>query len=241
MSDPNVLVERHDGWASLTLNRPHRKNAIIGPLYDELADALNDLSADETVAAIVLSGAGGAFSSGIDLTELQADPRPAWVPNMSSSTNAAHMALYNCQCPIIAAVERYTINASTSLALACDVLVAGESAFMQIGEIRQGSGIPMNAAWMSLKASEFVLARLAYYGDRVPAARMHELGVVQEVVPDDHVLAVAQAHAERMAGYKPGASRSIKAAITARRTIDPQTWFEAPKSNALLNAQQVRD
>ena len=106
MSDPNVLVERHDGWASLTLNRPHRKNAIIGPLYDELADALNDLSADETVAAIVLSGAGGAFSSGIDLTELQADPRPAWVPNMSSSTNAAHMALYNCQCPIIAAVER---------------------------------------------------------------------------------------------------------------------------------------
>ena len=69
-SSAEILVERNDGWATVVLNRPQRRNALTRPLLDQLATAIDQLSADESIAAIVLRGAEGAFSSGIDLTDL---------------------------------------------------------------------------------------------------------------------------------------------------------------------------
>jgi enoyl-CoA hydratase/carnithine racemase len=185
--EPPVRVERSEGWASVVLNRPHRKNAITGPLMDQLGDAVTSLSADTSVAAIVIRGEGGAFCSGVDLTELQADPPHPWAKTFSDSVRRAHIALFNCACPIVVALERYGINAGTSLALSGDLLVAGERAFLQIGEIRQGAHIPMNAAWMQIKSNEHVLARMALLGDRVAGSELLPLGLVHKVVADDKV------------------------------------------------------
>ena len=236
-----VLVERQDGWASIVLNRPERKNAMTGPMMDQLADALDELSTDEAVAAIVLRGADGAFSSGIDLTELQRDPAPEWVPHFSASVRRAHLALFHCRCPIVVALERYGINGSTALAIAGDLVVAGASSFLQIGEIRQGARMPMSAAWMLIKSSETVLARLALMGDRVPADDLHRLGLVHEVVGDDDVRIRAEALAQQMAEHPAGSARAVKAEIRARLDIDPEEWFRGPPSSALLTAEQVRD
>ena len=236
-----VVVARHQGWASVTLNRPARRNALTGPMVDQLADAVRQLGADSDIAAIVLRGAEGAFCSGIDLKELQAKPQHDWVRGFSASTRQLHLALYRCPVPVVGALEGYGINAGTALALACDLLIAGESSFLQIGEIQQGAPIPMNAAWMRLKVSESVLARLAFYADRVGATRLYELGIVHEVVGDDDVRSVAEQQAAKLASYPVGGSRQIKSAILAQRQIDPETWFPQPGTNrALLDASQVK-
>ncbi len=235
-----VEIERHEGWASVVLGRPERKNAITGPLADAVADAIEELSADTSVAGIVLRGAGGAFCSGVDLTELQADPPHPWVSTFQASTRRMHIALFRCACPIVVALERYGINAGTSLALSGDLIVAGETAFLQIGEIRQGAGIPMNAAWLRLKSSEHVMARMALMGDRVAAAELVRLGLVHEVVADDAVRSRAEEVAAGFATYPDQSARNIKAAMRAHLDLDPDTWFAGSSNHALLTAAQIR-
>lgn len=238
-ADP-VIVERRDGWVSVTLSRPHRKNAMTGPMLDALADAVDRASADESVAAVVLAGADGAFCSGVDLTELQADPPHPWAATFGRSVQRAHLALYRCACPIVVALERYAINGGSALALAGDLIVAGDDAFVQIGEIRQGTVAPMNAAWLLLKSDESTLSRLALVGDRVPATRLHDLGVIHEIVPPGDVVDTAFAHAARLASYAPGASRATKAEIRSRTAVDPETWFRRSADGGLLGARQIR-
>ncbi len=241
MSEPApVEIERHDGWASVVLNRPHRKNAITGPLADAVAGAVDELSADTGVAGIVLRGAGGSFCSGVDLTELQAEPQRPWVPGFSASTRQMHLALFRCACPIVVALERYGINAGTSLALAGDLIVAGSSAFLQIGEIHQGSAIPMNAAWLRLKSTEQVMARLAFIGDRVGAEELLQLGLITEVVDDAAVVTRAEELASRFATFPDQSSRTIKASMRSHLSIDPETWFATSSNSALLTAPQIR-
>ena len=238
-----MLVEHHgDGdarWVMVTLNRPHRRNAITGPMMDALGNAIDLASDYEEVAAVVLRGADGAFSSGVDLTELQAGH--PWGATFRESLQRTHLALYRCRCPIVVALERYGINASAALAMAGDLVVAGEGSFVQVGEIAMGARIPMNAAWVRLKAGENVLARMALMGDRIPAAELRDLGLVHHVVPDDQVIAAASAQAARLAGYPAGSARQIKADIRARQQIDPETWFSGPPSPSLLSASQLRE
>ena len=235
-----VVVDRAEGYATITLDRPHRKNALTGPVFVALAAAVEELGADDDIAALVLRGAGGGFCSGIDLTELQADPPHPWAPQLGELARQAHIALYRCPCPIITAVERFAINAGAALALAGDLVVVGESGFVQIGEIIQGARIPMNAAWVRLRASESVLARLAFTGDRVTGAELGSLGLATHVVADAAVLDTATALAHRMASFPAGSSRNIKTDVRELASIDPDTWFFARRSDALLSADQVR-
>ena len=149
-------------------------------------------------------------------------------------------ALFNCACPIVVALERYGINAGTSLALSGDLVIAGETAFLQIGEIRQGSHIPMNAAWTRIKSSEHVLARMALLGDRVAGAELMRLGLVHEVVADDAVRSRADELAAQFAGFPDQSSRIIKQDLRAHLDIDPETWFASATNSALMSADQLR-
>ena len=189
-SDELIKVVRHEGWAELILNRPQRRNALIGPLLERLTGALGVLAADDAVEAIVFRGEGGAFCSGHDLTELQAQPRAPWGETLA----------VNFPKPIVGALEKCAINAGAALALSSDILIAGETAFLQVGEIQQGAPIANNAAWLRLKAGEAVASRITLYGDRVPARELHRLGLAAEVVPDGEVVSRASAIAERLGG-----------------------------------------
>ncbi len=235
-----MQVSRHDGWAEVILNRPERKNALTGPLLLELADAIRNLSTEDDIAAIVLRGNGGAFTSGHDLKALQADPPPAWAASLSAIARDAHLAIFHCPKPIIGALELCAINAGAALALACDVLIAGETAFLQVGEIQQGAPIAMNAAWLRLKVGEAAAARIVLYGDRVPAAELHRLGIAAEVVPDGEVVNRAHALAERMTGFPKGSPTQIKADIRAQsRIADANAWFRQQETRVLLKAGTV--
>ncbi|MEZ5550948.1 MAG: enoyl-CoA hydratase/isomerase family protein [Pseudomonadales bacterium] len=242
MSDEQpVIVETHSGWAEIVLNRPERRNSLIAPLASAITDALTRLAADPEIAAVILRGAEGYFCAGVDLKALQADPPPPWRDTQGAEFRRMHLAFYHFPKPIIGAFEGFGINAGAALALACDVLVAGTSAFLQIGELHQGSPIPMNAAWLRIKTTELVAARLAFYADRIKGDELVRLGLAAESVPDDQVLARCRELAERIAGFPAGASVTIKQNLIDQRHIeDPETFFVMRQSNALLTAAQVR-
>ena len=146
MATEQVLIERSGHVAEIILNRPERKNAITGPLARALQDAIEACSADGEVRVILLRGASGVFSSGLDLKEFNADPRPDWLPAFQATWRGVHERIYATDKAVVCALEGYAINAGSALALSADFIVAGEGAFLQVGEVRQGRPAPMNSA-----------------------------------------------------------------------------------------------
>ena len=131
MSD--ILVERHAGWAELTLNRPARRNAVHLNLARELLAALRALAAQPELRALVIGGAGGAFCSGLDLKEFNTDPPPSWRGEFNQLWEDVHVALMESPQVLITAVQGGAINAGAAMALAGDLMVAGRQAFVQVG------------------------------------------------------------------------------------------------------------
>lgn len=237
---PYVRVERHDGWAEVVLDRAERRNALVGPMVEEVTATFRSLANDDALAAVVFRGEGGAFCSGHDLKALQSEPRPVWADNLAGIFRETNIALFEFPKPIVGALELCAINAGAALALSCDVLVAGESAFLQVGEIQQGAGIANNAAWLRLRAGEAVASRIALFGGRIPAPELFRLGLAAEVVPDGEVVTRACALAERLASFPAGSPAHIKADIRAQARIsDPREWFRVQSSRALLSAEKV--
>lgn len=217
---------RHDGWAELVLNRPERKNAITGPLGIAMAECLAAVKDDESIQVLLLRGAGGAFCSGLDLKAFNADPAPDWLPEFQNIWRGAHRALFECPVPIVCALERYAINGGAALALACDLLIAGRDAFLQVGEVQIGMAAPYNMAWLALRHPEAVAARLAMVGQRHNGEALRELGVAYDCVEDAEVLATATDLATTMSEYPEGGSRRIKAGARANLQMTADEWFD---------------
>jgi enoyl-CoA hydratase/carnithine racemase len=223
VSDPTILVERSGARVDIVLHRPERKNAVVQQMALELRDAIHTVGDDPTVACIVLSGAGGAFCSGMDLKaagpDLKAEPVSAWVE--------VHTAIYRCKVPIVVALERFAINAGAALVLAANIVVAGESSFLQVSEMAMGVPAPMCQAWLHLRHSPAVADRVTLLTDRIPAAEARQLGLVTEVVPDGDVVGRARELGDRIAGYPASGRRGVAAVWRHLRgeLDDPDAWF----------------
>jgi enoyl-CoA hydratase/carnithine racemase len=223
---PAVLLERHEGWAEIVLNRPERRNAIDGTLADGLHEVLATVRADDTLRAVVLRGAGGAFCSGLDLKAFGATPTPAWVPGFGAHWRAVHVALASLRPVLLVALERFAINGGAALVLAGDLAVCGEGAFLQVAEIRLGMAAPNNLAWLRLRHTEAVAARLVLTGDRVGAAELLRLGVVSEVLADDAVLARCRERAADLASLPAAGVAAMKSSMRAAfMGTSPEAWF----------------
>ncbi len=217
---------RHEGWAELMLNRPERKNAITGPMGIAMAECLATVNDDESVQVLILRGAGGAFCSGLDLKEFNADPAPDWLPDFQHIWRGAHRALLECRVPIIGAMERYAINGGAALALACDLLIVGRESFLQVGEVQIGMAAPYNMAWLALRHPESIAARLAMVGRRHSGEALLSMGVAYDCVEDAEVLNAATELARAMSEYPAGGSRKIKAGARATLKESADDWFD---------------
>lgn len=210
--DGLVRVEAHGGWGELILDRPQRRNALAGSMVTALHAGLKELLAGGA-RAVLLRGEGGAFCSGLDLDAFAVSPPPSWRAGWAGAWTAFHRELYNCPAVIVGALERFAINAGASLALACDLLVVGEGAYLLVGEAAMGMHAPMNLAWLRIRTSEAVAAQLALGAQRVRAAELSRLGLAYTLAPDPNVVAEASALTARLAAYPGNGLASIKAAL----------------------------
>ena len=195
-----VLTDVQDGVQTITLNQPAKFNALSSDMLAGLAEAMRGAERDAAVRAIVLTGAGKAFSSGADLTEF----------NVSGDTTDAGEYLrkrYNplitrmraLEKPLLAAVNGVAAGAGLSLALACDVRYAAESARLVVAFVR--IGLVPDAGLMYFLPRLIGPAKtleLAWSGDPIGAAEGYELGMLNKVLPDDQVLNHTQEFAARL-------------------------------------------
>ena len=142
-----------------------------------------------------------AFAQALDLAAFNDTPQPEWLPDFQNIWRGAHRALFDCATPIIGAMERYAINGGAALAIACDYLVVGEEAFLQVGEVQIGMAAPYNMAWLNLRHGEAVIAQVTLVGDRIKGPELLRLGLATTCVPDAKVQEEAAALAKRLAGF----------------------------------------
>lgn len=236
-NNDDVWVVKHEEeagscWGEIVLNRPERKNAIVGPLGQGLAEGLAMLDKDEEVQAIVLRGAGGSFCSGLDLAAFNDSPEPEWLADFSNIWRGAHRAIFDCTTPIIGALERYAINGGAALAIACDYLVVGEESFLQVGEVQIGMAAPYNMAWLNLRHPEAVVAQVTLVGDRLKGPELLRLGIATQCVADAMVVSCAADLAKRMAGFPEGTTSKIKRGLRSRLGESADQWFDRHTSVA---------
>lgn len=199
-----VLVERADGVAVLTLNRPARRNAVTVASVRELDAAVAAALGDPDVGAVLLRGAGHCFCSGIDLraADTTADGAldPAWSVRFHDAWLGLHRTIAAADRPVVAALERAAVNAGAALALSADLLVAGHTAFLQIAEVERDMVARINLAWLVARYGSARALDLALTGRRADGAELYRLGIAHAVVDDDAVDHTARGLATRLAG-----------------------------------------
>lgn len=180
MTDQPVLLDRAGAVLTVTLNRPHRKNAIDLPMWDGLSDAFREAERDDDVRVVVVTGAGGDFCAGADLsTDLKDHP----LTRMHRINDAA-LALNEISKPTIAKVDGVAVGAGWNLALGCDLVVATERArFSQIFA-RRGLSLDFGGSWLLPRLVGLQQAkRLVLRAEMIGAAEAHDLGLVTWIKP----------------------------------------------------------
>ncbi len=208
--EPVLLSDDRDGIRTLTLNRPHRKNAIDAELWRDLAEALRAADRDRGVRALVLTGAGGAFCSGADIgTGEDIHPRH----KLHRLTDVA-MALHELAVPTVAKVTGVAVGAGWNLALGCDLVVATpESRFCQIFA-KRGLSVDLGGSWLLPKLVGLQQAkRLVLLAEMIDAAEAHAMGLVTWIKPADEIDAFVDELAGRLAAGPSFALAQSKALL----------------------------
>ena len=210
-----LLARVHDGVAVLTLNRPERRNALSRALLEALAAALAEVEVDDEVGCVVLTGAGGAFCAGGDVKDMAegaADvPLDTQVQRQRLNHHATAGRLHRMAKPTIAALPGPAAGAGLSLALACDLRYAADTAFLTTAFARVGFAGDYGGTWFLTQLVGPAKARELYFlSERVGAHEALELGLVNAVVGADHLEAFVREKAARLASGPRLALRYMK-------------------------------
>ncbi|MFL5829263.1 MAG: enoyl-CoA hydratase-related protein [Solirubrobacteraceae bacterium] len=239
MSYETVIWEQSGGVGRLTLNRPDTLNAWTTQFGRELKGVVEGEAADESVRAMLITGAGRGFSSGADL-KAGFDPAEDGMPDIRKELHDVyHPAIAGIRRlpkPVVAAVNGPAVGIGCSLALACDLVMAAESAFLglafvNIGLMPDGGSTALVPPLVG-KARAFQMALL---GERVPASQALEWGLVNWVYPDDQLIAEADALLARLAAGPTRSYASSKEALNRfiYGDLDAQLHLEGELQHAL--------
>ncbi|MBJ7505079.1 MAG: enoyl-CoA hydratase [Ilumatobacteraceae bacterium] len=208
----DIEVTRADAIATVTLNRPHRKNAVTGDMWAQLAETFRSLSADADIRCVVITGAGGEFCSGADLAAREGSGRPVHQLAAMRSVNDAALALHRMPQPTIAKVRGVAVGAGCNMALGCDLVVASENARFSEIFAKRGLSVDFGGTWLLPRRVGLHRAKeLALFGDIISAADASEMGLVNRVLPDSELDAFVDGWARRLAAGPP-----IALALTKR-------------------------
>ncbi len=197
----------------LTISNPEHRNALAPEMYAAGVEALGIAEGSAEVRSVIITGAGSLFCAGGDLARLQANrQQPPEV--QAQSIEGLHNwieAIRTFPKPVIAAVEGAAAGAGFSLALACDFIVAADNAVFVMAYSNVALSPDGGASWsLSRALPRQLVSELLMGGERIGAARLHELGVVNRVAPAGTALAQAHTLAQQLNGKAPNALASIK-------------------------------
>lgn len=249
---PQIIVERDANTMVLTMNRPKRMNAFSGTMLVTLVEAYAEAAADDDIRCIILTGAGGNFSSGADLKAMAGDSdeegtRPDAAERMAADPDLpwkGFLKIDRPMKPIIAAVEGVAIAGGTEILLGTDIRVAGESARFGVSEVRwslypmAGSAVRLPRQIPYTAAAEILLT-----GKHITAAEAKELGLIGHVVPDGQALAKAKEIAAKICLNGPLAVEAVLETIRTTGGLTEADAFAAewPRGQAVFASEDAKE
>ncbi|MEK9753646.1 MAG: enoyl-CoA hydratase-related protein [Rhodospirillaceae bacterium] len=217
-----VLLERpEDGIALIRMNRPEAMNALNNATREELAARFEECMADAAVRVIVITGNEKAFVAGADLKEFAERSTADWA---FIDARRTWRVINSCQKPIVAAVNGFALGGGCELALACDIIVAGEGAKMGLPEIGVGV-LPGGGGTQRLTRTvgKYKALKMMLTGEWVTGQQASEMGMVSECVPDAEVMDRAMAIARKIAKMPPLSVKLIKEVVLAGQDASLET------------------
>ena len=229
MSD-TILRDASDGVLTLTLNRPDALNSFNVEMKEALLAALKDAGRDKSVRVVVLTGAGRAFSAGQDLKERQQADAADLGTELRVRYNPIVLAMRRMEKPVIGAINGVAAGAGISVALACDIRIASESAsFIEVFG-RVGLVPDTGSSWFLPRLVGYArAAEMSFTTDPVDAATAERIGLVNRVVPADQLMTDTNALAARLARSAPIALALAKRALnrSLETNLEQALEFEA--------------
>jgi 2-(1,2-epoxy-1,2-dihydrophenyl)acetyl-CoA isomerase len=233
----DLRVDARVAW--ITLNRPDALNAWTPQLGRELIATLDRVAGDSDVRAVVLTGAGRAFSSGADLKAVSAGdgsgdaPPPDVLATLRDIYNPLLIRVRELPKPVLAAVNGGAVGIGCSLALAADLVVAAESAYFLLAFANIGLALDGGAsASLVARIGHARASEMALLAERIPAAQAKEWGLINRVVPDGELPTVVGEIAGRLAAGPPGSYATIKRTLNTAAlagfaaTLDQEAVFQ---------------
>ena len=196
----SIKVTHDEGVATVLLDRADKLNALSGEMYQELADAFTALNNDDSVRVVLLTGAGRAFCAGGDVGSMGGYDVVSG-RKRSKGHQKMILALHHLEKPVIAAVRGPAAGIGASMALACDLIVASETAYLLMAF--KNVGIPPDGGAIYFLTQHLGIARakeIVYSARKLPAAEARDMGIISKVVPDAELESAALALAREIAG-----------------------------------------
>jgi enoyl-CoA hydratase/carnithine racemase len=228
-----LLCSLRDRVAIITLNRPQARNSLSDNLTPALRTMIKERGEDPNVGAIIITGAGTAFCAGGDVKGMGGNSKKqTWtfdekVEDLQDRQRRLTGALMSVRKPTIAALPGAAAGAGLSIALACDIRIAAESAFVSTGYMRVGLSGDYGIAWMLTRLVGTARAReLMYLSEKIDAKRCETIGLINRVVPDDKLQDEAFAMAKVMADGPSIALRYMKNNLDEALAFDFNTALD---------------
>jgi enoyl-CoA hydratase/carnithine racemase len=236
-----LLYEKADGIARITLSRPERLNAITVPMLERLTEVLEDADQDDSVRAIILTGAGRGFCSGLDLKDAAAGRglggalRSGGIRHVSTR-RLPTVVLHQTDTPTICAINGPAAGYGLDLALGCDMRLMSESATLIPGFAKRAIVPESGGTWYLPRLVGWARAcEIGFLGEDLSAERALALGLVNAVVPADQLASKAGDWAARIAANAPLAIRAMKRLYRHGLSED----FEAHSHHVLMQLMQL--
>jgi enoyl-CoA hydratase/carnithine racemase len=226
MSD-SIIIEDREAVRWITINRAERRNALDRDTTADLRDAVVKAGNNPTIRVVVLTGAGGAFSSGADLKANAASPTDEDL--IERCYHPLIRAVRFAPKPVIAAIDGVSTGFGCSLALACDVRLASARARLSLIFIQVGLGLDGGASFFLPRLAGLRAYEIAFTGDMIEAAEAERIGLVNHVYPVEDFEGRVQDFARRLASKAPFALAKIKRSIQDALTSSLDETLEAER------------
>jgi len=233
-----IIVERKDGIATVTLNRPERKNAGNGRMWQELHETFLDVGRRRQDRVLVVTGAGGAFCSGADIADpagVSGDPSDPHLVRMRVFGDVM-LALHHLPKPTIAKIGGVAAGAGLSLALQCDLTVAARSARLSEIFSLRGLSVDGGSSWLLPRLVGLHKAKeLAFFADMVSAEDAAAIGLINRVVADDDLDGAVDEWAARLAAGPPLALSMTKRLLNSGSLVSMAQALEDEARSQTVN------